>query len=146
MKTRRKLPERELKMEMTPMIDVTFLLLIFFMCTLQFKTLEGKLEAFLPREGVNPEEEIQQVENVHVLVKAPSDPAVARDLSYRVGPRTLSSLGAVQARLERLHAADEGRTLAIEAAGPVTYEEVVQLLDHVILAGFTDVRFVGYKD
>ena len=39
---------------MTPMIDVTFLLLIFFMCTLKFKTLEGKLAAYLPKDvGVN---------------------------------------------------------------------------------------------
>ena len=35
-------------MEMTPMIDVTFLLLIFFLCTIKFKTLEGKLSAYLP--------------------------------------------------------------------------------------------------
>ncbi len=42
------------EMEMTPMIDVTFLLLIFFMCTLKFKTLEGKLAAYLPKDvGVN---------------------------------------------------------------------------------------------
>jgi len=42
------------ELEMTPMIDVTFLLLIFFMCTLKFKTLEGKLAAYLPKDvGVN---------------------------------------------------------------------------------------------
>ena len=35
---------------MTPMIDVTFLLLIFFMCTLKFKILEGKLGAYLPKD------------------------------------------------------------------------------------------------
>ncbi len=35
---------------MTPMIDVTFLLLIFFMCTLNFKALEGILQAYLPKE------------------------------------------------------------------------------------------------
>ncbi|MDF1837417.1 MAG: biopolymer transporter ExbD, partial [Planctomycetota bacterium] len=37
-------------MDMTPMIDVTFLLLIFFMCTLKFKVLEGKLTAYLPKD------------------------------------------------------------------------------------------------
>ena len=30
--------------DMTPMIDVTFQLIIFFICTIKFKTLEGKLE------------------------------------------------------------------------------------------------------
>jgi len=37
------------------MIDVVFLLLIFFMCSMQFKTVERKLDAELPKdEGQNP--------------------------------------------------------------------------------------------
>ena len=45
------------ELEMTPMIDVTFLLLIFFMCTLKFKVLEGKLGPYLPKDvGVNPQD------------------------------------------------------------------------------------------
>ena len=48
------LSEEEAKLELTPMIDVSFLILIFFMC-LPFKTLEGKLQAFLPTDkGINP--------------------------------------------------------------------------------------------
>ncbi|MHC4410012.1 MAG: ExbD/TolR family protein [Planctomycetota bacterium] len=44
----------KMEMELTPMIDVAFLILIFFMC-LPFKTLDGKLQAFLPTEkGLNP--------------------------------------------------------------------------------------------
>ena len=34
---------------MTPMIDITFLLLIFFMLACKFRTIEGKLKAFLPK-------------------------------------------------------------------------------------------------
>ncbi len=41
--------EEEVKLELTPMIDISFLILIFFMC-LPFKTLEGKLAAFLPTD------------------------------------------------------------------------------------------------
>ena len=33
----------EVEMQMTPMIDVTFLLLIFFLCSIKFKLLDGKL-------------------------------------------------------------------------------------------------------
>ena len=55
MSKKKDLGRDECEMEMTPMIDVVFLLLIFFMCTLRFKTLEGKLAAYLPRDaGVNP--------------------------------------------------------------------------------------------
>ncbi|MGE3166407.1 MAG: ExbD/TolR family protein [Planctomycetota bacterium] len=36
--------------DMTSMIDVVFLLLIFFMCATQFKFPEGQLRSWLPRE------------------------------------------------------------------------------------------------
>lgn len=37
-------------MDITPMIDVVFQLLIFFMVAAKFKTLEGKLLAYLPKD------------------------------------------------------------------------------------------------
>lgn len=37
-------------LSMTPMIDVTFLLLIFFMLACKFRTVEGKLKAYLPKD------------------------------------------------------------------------------------------------
>ncbi|MEL6716433.1 MAG: biopolymer transporter ExbD, partial [Planctomycetota bacterium] len=48
-----KIADEKHELEMTPMIDVTFLLLIFFMCTLKFKVLEGKLGAYLPKGGMH---------------------------------------------------------------------------------------------
>ena len=35
---------------MTPMIDIVFLLLIFFMLSSKFRTIEGKLKAYLPKD------------------------------------------------------------------------------------------------
>lgn len=43
-----------MELQMTSLIDMSFLLIIFFVC-LPMKTLEGKLEAFLPtNKGINP--------------------------------------------------------------------------------------------
>lgn len=42
--------EEEIKMDMTPLIDMTFLLLVFFMCTLNFKVVEGILPSYLPKD------------------------------------------------------------------------------------------------
>ena len=40
---------------MTPMIDVCFQLIVVFLCSMKFKTLDQKIEAFLPKEaGVSP--------------------------------------------------------------------------------------------
>ena len=36
---------------MTPMIDVVFLLLIFFMCASKFRIPEGALRAYLPKDS-----------------------------------------------------------------------------------------------
>ena len=73
MRVNRELAERESRLDMTPMIDVTFLLLIFFMCTLKFKTLDGKLSAYLPKDvGVNttPAEPKEKIE-IRMDLKAP---------------------------------------------------------------------------
>jgi len=40
----------DMVMDITPMIDVVFQLLIFFMVATKFKTLEGKLLAYLPKD------------------------------------------------------------------------------------------------
>ena len=40
----------EAKTAYTSLIDVVFLLLVFFMCATQFKQVERKLDAFLPDE------------------------------------------------------------------------------------------------
>lgn len=51
----------DVKMNMTPMIDVIFQLIIFFMCSIHFKALEGKLQTYLPKEkGIHePDEKIK---------------------------------------------------------------------------------------
>ena len=65
----KRISEESCELEMTPMIDVTFLLLIFFICTIKFKTLEGKLSAFLPKDvGVNTSD-AEPKEKTEILIK-----------------------------------------------------------------------------
>ncbi|MFH2001159.1 MAG: biopolymer transporter ExbD, partial [Planctomycetota bacterium] len=56
----------EVEIQMTPMIDVTFLLLIFFLCSIKFKLLDGKMQTYLPKDvGVNStpiEDELEKIE------------------------------------------------------------------------------------
>jgi biopolymer transport protein ExbD len=46
----RQISNTMVEMNMTPIIDVTFNLLIFFMCQIKFKQLEGKLDSYLPTD------------------------------------------------------------------------------------------------
>ena len=79
----RAIAEEEQKLEMTPMIDVTFLLLVFFLCTLRFKSLEGKLGAYLPKElGLVEDESFSPPIPVDVRLSVVA-PGVGADSSLR---------------------------------------------------------------
>lgn len=43
--------DRSVQMNLTPLIDVGFLLLLFFLVCTRFTTLENKVAALLPRYG-----------------------------------------------------------------------------------------------
>lgn len=51
----------DVKMDMTPMIDVIFQLIIFFMCSIHFKSLEGKLQTWLAEGGPGLGQPIDEV-------------------------------------------------------------------------------------
>ena len=61
-----------LELNMTPMIDMSFLLIIFFIC-LPMKALEGKIQAFLPTDkGINPTPKPPPLEikvSVHIVAR-----------------------------------------------------------------------------
>ena len=164
-----KIAEEESKLDMTSMIDVTFLLLIFFMCTLKFKTLEGKLAAYLPKDvGVNSSDDppIEKVEvTLTVLeegtkLKPQRDPNATpiawdgtpgtryiygddRIVQYAIGPRKTRDLKEVQDVLNQLHLADPKRPATIDARKGIVYEDVVHVLDAAMNADFSEVTFVG---
>ncbi len=154
--------EQEHEMEMTPMIDVTFLLLIFFMCTIRFKTLEGRLSAYLPRDLGPSSAPAEPVESVRVTISvrepgtrySAADPSRlwsgegrfairGRRLSYQVGPSAIGAPDALAARLRQIHADDAERPLVLTAGPKTTYADVVVVLDAALDAGFTDVTFSG---
>ena len=156
----REISEDENRIEMTPMIDVTFLLLVFFMCTIQFKTLEGKLSAYLPRDvgsGGQPSE-VEHVE-IGIRVVEPGSRlsptggpwtgegrfvhSADRVLEYSIGPRRSLDRGEVLRWLVDVRRQSPEREAAIAAAEDVTHGEVIAVLDLTFQAGFPSVRFAG---
>jgi biopolymer transport protein ExbD len=57
-------------LDMTPMIDVVFQLLIFFMLTMHFKEVEGKLLSQLPRSRGPVSDHSEPLEEVRIFVCA----------------------------------------------------------------------------
>ena len=130
----KKIAEDEARLEMTPMIDVTFLLLVFFMATLQFKTLDGKLAAYLPKEAGSCWTEPEPSIDVRIF-------ASEQGVSYSVGPKKVSTMETLRTLLQRYQAQAPDRPVAIGPAPGVDHGTTVGVLDTVLNIGFERVRF-----
>ena len=158
------------ELELTPMIDIVFNLLIFFMCATKFRTPEGLIEAFLPRDRgqvAGPtQHDTHQVRIRLRWVDANGRPAgetPAGSLRLAIGELLLhapgdeedalraaggEAWGALHERLLALKAAyqgsaPEGLPVIVDAAPAVPTRHVVSALNEVVRAGIRDVTFAA---
>jgi len=150
--------------DLTPMIDVTFLILIFFMLTIQFRTLDGKLDSRLPKQDGVSAASAPRVERARVVIEveragtrlAPAGDApwagsgpfrygADRALRYTCGPRVVRGLDGVRAYLEAERARDPELELVIDAREGTVYADAVAVLDLAGLAGFEGVALAGAR-
>ncbi len=70
----------ELEIDLTPMIDVVFQLIIFFMCIMKFKTLEKKIAAYLPKDVglAKTQQEIPEKLKIQVTIHQKESQGVPR--------------------------------------------------------------------
>ncbi len=156
--------EAEFKMDMTPMIDVTFQLLIFFMLQIKFKLLEGKLSAFLPTDvGVNistapPKEKtdiilqvvkegskLDPMKDVAWSGEGPFRYGPDRVVQYHVGPRKITDFDDLKRRLKETYTQDPERPVTIDSVGDIVYADTVKVLDAALEANFRDITFKGAR-
>ncbi len=131
--------QEEVKPDMTPMIDVVFLMIIFFIC-IDFKVLESKLPAYLPKDRGSHGSLLQPQEQLAVKVFVESEgtknypdgvsPGAISDdtkrpfrfvlsghrVRWEIGPKPFSSLEQAKAELARV-AADPGSQIPDKAKG-----------------------------
>jgi biopolymer transport protein ExbD len=121
---------KKITLNVTPLIDVLFLLLIFFMITGTFKR-TGEMELQLPESSTAaPAREGTESHQSELVLR--EDGSV-----YLNGERVeLEELGRA---LQRLLEADEEAEILLEAEAGAKHGEVVRLLDAVRDAGFPGV-------
>ena len=143
------------KPNMTPMIDVVFQLLVFFLVSMKFKTLDMKIEAQLPTEfGIKNEPIKRPDERIRLTARLdrPADGVARLELDGRILGST--SDPAAWARLEDIvrgvrdrHVANGGDPSNVEAevdANPtVPTGLVIQAVDAFTAADVEHVRFTG---
>lgn len=127
MKFKRGAPE-ELSINITPLIDVVFLLLIFFMVTTTFSR-ETKLLVNLPE--ANAEVVDAQPDQIEIIV--------ARDGTYTINGKALvnSRLETVAAGLELESGGNIDLPILLLADAEATHQSVVTAMDAIGQSGFT---------
>lgn len=126
MKFRRQHRE-DIGVNLTPLIDVVFLLLIFFMVSTTF-TRETQLSIDLPEAQGKPKEATEQ--QIEILVDESGN--------YRVNGEALvdASMRTLQAAIYKISAGDTTLPMTISADAQAAHEDVVQAMDAAGQMGF----------
>lgn len=127
-------------LNMTPMIDVVFQLLIFFMCTVHFRVREGKLQTFLPNKGLDdPDIRERRVlyPEIRVQISYDEDRGAVQLMFDGSIYRDHETLGKALAakRDECLKRLNYAPPVVIEAQRNVPYGEVVRVIDLCVRHG-----------
>ncbi|EAQ97901.1 ExbD/TolR family protein [Congregibacter litoralis] len=127
MKFRRQSRE-ELNVNLTPLIDVVFLLLIFFMVSTTF-TRETQLSVDLPEATGLVRDEVEQ--QVEILIDEGGN--------YRVNGKALvdTSMRTLQAAVYKVSEGDTTLPLVISADAQAAHESVVKAMDAAGQMGFS---------
>lgn len=137
------LPQLEVKM--TPMIDVIFLLLTFFIATSSFRAPEEALPTHLLASGAGAvappvEPELEELEEVVVRLLWSGDA-----VSWEINRRPLARLAEVAAVLEPLARVQSNLPVVIDAAGEAPLTHVIDVYDLCRRLGFERIHFAAHR-
>lgn len=118
---------QEVSVNLTPLIDVVFLLLIFFMVSTTF-TRETQLSIDLPEAEGQPRD--TSVEEIEILIDESG--------SYRVNGQGLvdNQMRTLQAAIYKLSAGDTTMPMTITADAQSAHQDVVRAMDAAGQMGF----------
>ena len=127
---------------MTSMIDVVFLLLIFFLCTLNYRVLEGRLDTELPMgfgQDTGDVLEVLEPLELHVL----NDPRALDGTRVRIGRGQSHAVSELPSVLAGLAEAFPLHDVVIHAGDGVAHGQVVSVVDACVAGGFLTLRFAA---
>lgn len=151
MRKRRELGLTEKLGDMTSMIDVVFLLLIFFIL-MPFKTSESRLESHLPKDTgpSNSQQPIPPVDKIDIRIrldeKVPLNTQNFDGVSVSINGKRISNFIGLKSRLTELRSGmnfGEAAKIPVElnADENVPFYYVLKALDYAKLNQFTFIKF-----
>ncbi len=120
---------------LTPMIDVIFLLIVFFMLVSQFASAENvALDLPKPEKSQAVQAKLSDRVVINCLLASPSSPATS-EAAYSIGPLRVASLDELSARLGAAKAANPKLQVVIRADRRLPYRAV-----HAVMSAVADHR------
>lgn len=122
-------------MQLAPMIDIVFLLLIFFIVTWQYTRAETELSVSVPtaQEGADPQRQIGEIV-INILA----------DSTIRVEGNTVN-LEQLLEKLAKIAKEYENQPVRIRGDGGVQYQRIVEVIDTCQKAGIWNISFATQR-
>ena len=150
MPRRKEEPPVEVTLPITPMLDMSFQLLSFFILTFKPLPTEGQMSVALPRVDVTetppvdvpPLPDDNKKDEYTIVLRASSGGDLA-DLSMR-GPAgdfgVIQNVAGLQKRMEEISGKRENISITIEADNDLTYARLIDVMDLCRKAGYDTVN------
>ena len=139
---------KPIEIAMTPMIDVVFLLLIFFLTTSSFERIERSMPA-----GISPEDPLEAKGQAGSLAEwleqvAAEDEQIvievsARGETYAINGTAVEGIDDLRRRLEALARARSGLPVIVDPQADVPLGAAMQVYDLAVGAGSANVFFAA---
>lgn len=142
--------DADAEMDMTPMVDVTFLLLIFFMITAAF-ALQKSLEVPpMEEDQAAQSQSVEDLEEDSIVVRVDGDNVYWVGAPLWPDEQRAPSATEMRAKLREARKGDENGAgparMLVQANGDATHEHVVAALDAGTSVGMEDIRLLSYEE
>jgi len=134
-------PKPKIAPPMTPMIDVTFQLLIYFILTTTFRQPEGQIPGTLPKAGTSG---ISTIERLQTPIEITLHPAGDSNefVAYEISGERISEPKKLRVLLEvRRNQSGNETPIIINARRDVRWRFVVEVFNQVVANEFTNIAF-----
>ena len=138
------------EIDMTPMVDVTFLLLIFFMITAAFALQKAIEVPPSDEDEAAPTQTVEDLEKDSIVVRVDGDNVFWVGSPRWSEEQRAPSITDMQARVRDARQGEDGERgpskMLVQANGDATHEHVVAALDAGSGVGMEDIRLMTYED
>jgi biopolymer transport protein ExbD len=137
--------QRDLKIEMTPMIDVVFLLLVFFVWTASFRMIELVMPSEVSISSGSQQTDLdtpppEELDFDNIVVRIKGD---EKNVSWTINDEVVANVEALAERMNGISRLKKDAPVILHPDAKIAYGEVMRVYDLARLAGFDSVQIAA---